>query len=629
MVRPFGRQRSVKALRSRKKLAGVAFIAAAALTAAGCGSSGGGSSSGSNLSTNGNTATWAETAGFTPNFIFPFEDPAHFGTWNSQDFSALMYRNLYWFGNGNTPTINYNLSLANPPAYTNGNKTVTVTLKPYKWSNGETVNASDVLFWLNMLKVEKANWGGYVPGYFPDNVSSWKAVGTNQVQFQLKTPYSASWFTYNELSQITPMPKAWDKTASGPSNCAAVVSDCAKVYNYLIAQNRNLAGYATSPIWSVVDGPWKLKSFDPSGALTMVPNPTYSGPVKPKLKEFKETQFTSQAAEYTKLKTGPSGSGAVQVGYIPSEDITSNTTNPQVAGPNPLSSAGYEATPWIGYSINYFPINLNNPTVGPIFRQLYFRQALQYTVDTPAISKNVYKGYGYPTTGGVPSLPKSPILAPDMSADQFPFSVSKAKSLLTSNGWDVSSSPASCIKPGTGPGECGAGIKKGEKLSFSLKYASGSASLTTIMDALQSDAGKAGIKLSIQAVAGEQVTAVDTACKPSKSTPCTWQMGNWGGGWIFSPDFYPSGEDLFLTGSVANYGSYSDPRNDALIKATLAPSATNQTMYTWEHYISKQVPVIWQPDFANPVLEVAKNLKGVTPLNPFVYINPENWYYQK
>lgn len=106
-------------------------------------------------------------------------------------------------------------------------------------------------------------------------------------------------------------------------------------------------------------------------------------------------------------------------------------------------------------------------------------------------------------------------------------------------------------------------------------------------------------------------------------------MGDWGTGWVFAPDYYPSGEDLFLTGSVANYGSYSDPKNDQLIKATLAPDATTQSMYTWEQYIAKQVPVIWMPDYPIEVLEVAANLHGVTPLNTFDYITPENWYYAK
>jgi peptide/nickel transport system substrate-binding protein len=374
-----------------------------------------------------------------------------------------------------------------------------------------------------------------------------------------------------------------------------------------------------------VDGPWHLTAFNSDGALTMEPNKDYSGPTKAQLSAFKEQQFTSDSAEYNVLKSGTS---TVQVGYIPSQDITQPTTNPSKPGPNPLAS-DYTLAPQIGYSINYFPINLNNPTVGPIFKQTYFRQAFQYTVDTPAIDKNVYKGYGYATTTGVPALPRSPVLDPSLYNDQYSFSVNKAKALLTSHGWDLSTTPGTCQKPGTAADECGAGITKGEALSFSLKYASGSASLAVIMQDLESAAGQAGIKLTLSAQSGESITADDTSCKPSKSTPCTWQLGNWGGGWIYSPDFYPTGEDLFLTGSVANYGSYSNRENDQLIKETLAPGATNQTMFTWEKYITQQVPVIFQPDFANPLVEVANNLKGVTPLNTFTYITPEEWHYSK
>src|SRR6202034_739501 len=183
---------------------------------------------------------------------------------------------------------------------------------------GETVDAADLMFWMNMMKAEKANWGGYVPGLFPDNVSSYQAVGSNKFQLTFTHAYSHNWVLYNELSQLSPIPQAWDMTsATTKGTCATSVKACAKVYAYLIAQNKNLAGYATSKIWGVVDGPWKLKSFNPDGALTMVPNPTYSGPVKPSLKEFKETQFTSDTAEYNVLKAGPSGANAVQVGYIP------------------------------------------------------------------------------------------------------------------------------------------------------------------------------------------------------------------------------------------------------------------------------------------------------------------------
>jgi peptide/nickel transport system substrate-binding protein len=39
------------------------------------------------------------------------------------------------------------------------------------------------------------------------------------------------------------------------------------------------------------------------------------------------------------------------------------------------------------------------------------------------------------------------------------------------------------------------------------------------------------------------------------------------------------------------------------------------------------VPVIFTPNFPVRLFEVANNLRGFEPINPFGYINPENWYY--
>ena len=38
--------------------------------------------------------------------------------------------------------MNYPLSLADAPVYSDGGKTVTITMKGWKWSNGETVDAA-------------------------------------------------------------------------------------------------------------------------------------------------------------------------------------------------------------------------------------------------------------------------------------------------------------------------------------------------------------------------------------------------------------------------------------------------------------------------------------------------------
>uniref|UniRef100_UPI0023F14034 ABC transporter substrate-binding protein n=1 Tax=Ferrimicrobium acidiphilum TaxID=121039 RepID=UPI0023F14034 len=124
-----------------------------------------------------------------------------------------MYRPLYFYGKGNKAEIDYNLSIGNPPVYSNNDKTVTVTLKHYEWSNGTPVTARDVIFWMNLLKANKTSYGAYVPGAFPDNVVSYSAPNPSTVVFQLNRSYNPTWFTYNELSQITPLPIAWDRTS--------------------------------------------------------------------------------------------------------------------------------------------------------------------------------------------------------------------------------------------------------------------------------------------------------------------------------------------------------------------------------------------------------------------------------
>ncbi len=95
----------------------------------------------------GGTVRWAEPPGTPPTFIFPFMSGSESSVGNISQFQYLMYRPLYMFGfpgNDNT-TLNPTLSLASMPTYSNGDTTATIALKNYKWSDGETVTATDVL----------------------------------------------------------------------------------------------------------------------------------------------------------------------------------------------------------------------------------------------------------------------------------------------------------------------------------------------------------------------------------------------------------------------------------------------------------------------------------------------------
>jgi peptide/nickel transport system substrate-binding protein len=580
--------------------------------------------------------TWAEPPQATPNYIFPYY-PAQLCTVdNTSQFQELMYRPLYWFGVGSSPVINPSLSIGKTPTFS-GNS-VTVDLKNWKWSNGESVTGQDVLFFMNIYHAQPSGFCGYVKGDFPDNVTNVTATAST-VTFTFNKSYSQHWILYNELGQITPLPVAWDVTAaggaSGSGGCSSAAygtadAACTKVYTFLSDQagynpnnpsaaNNSLSTYATNPLWQVVDGPWKLKSFNPDGETTMVPNPTYSGPIKATVSSFTELPYTSGDSEFNALVGGD-----LSVGYVDETQISTGTTNPYKAGPNnPRLAGSFNMNPWISFSVNYFPMNFssnaNGGVTAKLFAQAYIRQAMQSLINQPLYIKKIFKGYAVPTYGPVPVAPPNPYSSKLENTNPFPYSPSKAKALLVDNGWKVvPNGTDTCIKAGTGKGDCGAGIPAGTPLSFSEQYATGVPTSVQEDTAMKASWSSEGINVTLSGATFDTVTANAIACPNG----CSWQIQEWNGGWTFAPDYYPSGEDLFELGSEANYGDYSDAQNQTLITQTID---TNQPLTTWENYLAKQVPDFFQPNEAYALTEYNKNLTGVAPQNSFLAILPEEW----
>ena len=630
------------ARRAKTFMLGAVALATAALTLVGTASVASAYPTGGTKQSGG-TVRWAEpSGGSTPNYIFPFMSGATASVNNISQLQYLIYRPLYMFGHpdSSAATLNTTLSLADAPTYSNGNTQAVINLKNYKWSDGESVTANDVLFFMNMMHAQKANWFDYTPTYFPDNVKSVTVNSPTQITITFNHAYSPNWMTYNEFSQITPFPQAWDITASGGSpgsggcysgayGAAATDTACTNVYNFLTAQAQNISGYASSPIWTIVDGPYTVAAskggaFTTAGEVTLVPNSSYSGPQKATV-TVEELPFTSDSSEFDALL-----GGNLDVGWMPQEDATQATKSATEPGPNNPRLSGFYMTPWVLYGFNYATLKLlstgDNGQAGAIFSQLYVRQALQYVIDQPAMITNFLKGYGVPTYGPVPVLPTNNLVDSYEKANPFPYSPSKAESLLTSHGWKVvPNGTDTCEKAGTASNECGKGISQGAQLKFTMDYATGALWHTQVMDVEQSAWKKIGVNVSV--VGGAFTTVISNYVPPCTSgSPCTQEAGWWGGGWEYSPDYYPSGETLFATGAGSNSSNYSNSKADSLIAAT---TNTNTNLDAYQNYIATQVPYIWEPNADYQLTEVANNLRGVAPQNPFANLFPEYWYYVK
>jgi peptide/nickel transport system substrate-binding protein len=603
------------------------------------------SSSGASAVTH-QVVTFAELPAESPNFIFPFTTAAYYGVSNLNYLQHLMFRPLYSYGNHGSVTLDKSLSLASTPVFSNNDKTVKITLKPYKWSNGTSVSATDVLFWLNIWKMKPTGFGAWFPGglSMPTSITSFRITSPTTFTITYDHSFNPIWLT-NELALITPLPVAWTKTspsaAAGSAGCAAApfgsdAAACKAVYTFLSEQSgfdptdpsatiNALPTYATNPLWKVVDGPWTLASFGPTAPVVFKPNPTYSGPNKPKVKEFIEKPFAAGSAEFNALV-----SGGVDIGYLPTTDITSDAARaatpgvPVVVGKNNPRLATYTLSPLYPFGNNYFPENFKSTgdahNAGPIFDQLYFRQAFQDLVDQTLYVKRIFRGYAVANYGPVPTLPKNKYASKYEETNPYPYNPPKAKALLSSHGWKVVPGGVStCVHPGAGSANCGKGVKKGAKLSFTLLYASGTQTFKNLMTAEKASWAQAGIHVSLSSASYDDVIGTADPCPKG----CSWEMGNWLAGWTYTGS-YPTAQAIFESGAPSNSGSFTTAKNNQLIEATVT---TKATLTQYENYEAKVLPAVWQPRSIT-LVEVHKGLEGVTPMNPLYNMTPATFHWQ-
>ena len=625
------------------------------------------------------TITVATPTDATPSWAYPFLAGSELRSSNVQGFEQLMYRPLYYFGPGPTNALNPSLSLATPPVYSNGDTTVSFTVRPgLRWSNGEPVSALGVVEWMNLDASFPGIWADYLPPLrggapagIPDDVRTISVAGAT-VTLSLSRPVDPAWFTASELSQITPLPRAWDlyepsrphvaelgplsisgnaghfnaPTASagcysahwvGDGNAGVSATFTDPLGTRTVVQSADVAQAAkcvdevyllrslsadtpdyTAPstdvrsIWGLSDGPWRLATYNAStGTIFFVPNLAAGA--------------SGQRAAASRLELVGCAPGAGCAALLASRRVDQGTLDTSVAprvakvasapAHNPYAADGYRESVVYPWSTNYLVYNFRstlgaNRRAGSVFRNLYVRQAFQSVVDQASGIAGPMRGYGTPTFSPAPPVPNDPYRY--VTTNPYPFDVAHAAALLSAHGWHVApGATTTCVKSTL----CGAGIGAGTPLRFTLELASATPAASGLMSLLRANAARVGIQVTVvvrppAAVFGDAL-----------GSGSGWDLANWDGGWRYAPGYFPSGEWVFATGSPLTAGGYSDPHTDALVAQSLSAPVT---LAAYDAYVAAQLPVMWQPGTVT-LKETRSSLKGVTssPIGDFL---PEQWH---
>lgn len=557
----------------------------------------------------GGVITQGQLTGSTPTYIFPIAPSADSGTGSFSLFTEL-FMPLYGGPVGARPEVNYGISAANKPVWSDNDTVITIPLKTgLKWSNGAPIDANDVVFWFDLLKAalkeSPANWGQYSPGLIPDNVKSISTKGKYTVVMKLNKTWNPGFFLLNNLQDTNggayPLPStAWNiASAHGPHLNYNIPANATKIYNYLSKAGGSVATFASSPLWKDVSGPFKLTSFSPTNSsYTLVPNPNYGGTPKSTAKEVSVQTFTDFTSELNALK---SGSLDIMVGLDASQ-------LPQVPALQKQGIAvfGGPGWGWFGGIINFKD---TTDHFNKVISQLYVRQAIDHLINQPAIIKGVYKGAAVPDYAPVGSAPTSPYTPSGATTPDYPYNPKAAVALLSSHGWKVvPGGTTKCVKPGTAADECGAGIPAGTPISFVWANLPESVATTGALESevIASEAKQAaGINIQLQTKTFNFLISNYNDENPAATKYTNdWGVNNYGG--LFE-DFYPTQEGVENPGAGFNAGDYDDPTANKLMNDSIH-SANVDAVKTEANYFAHDLPVFY---IANGDFTIAVNTHKV------------------
>jgi peptide/nickel transport system substrate-binding protein len=522
---------------------------------------------------------------------------------NYRTIQSTLYRPIISF----TPevTIDSANSMASKIEVANRGTNYTVTLKPWKWSDGSAITAADVATYFYVLKngalADSCLFG---IGGMPDLVDGFKIISDNQFQVQYAARpegYNPDWVELSGFPGLTALPtRAWLNLCPGTGfdPTSPTASAAKKLWACLKESGSDYRWKG----WDVVSGPFKIdpSRWQPKTRFVFKANKAFSG-TKPKLDRLTMLAQASSTNTFTGLR-----SGSIDVGRVPAS-LASQAS----------ALSGYKTALFPVYAESRITLNLKTeeprPKISKAFQDKAVRVALQHGVDSDVMIQKLANDAWYPNYGPIPSRPDTYVSPQLRKASAYPFDIEKGSALLEQAGWQMSG---------------GVRSKDGVALRFGMTYPAGDTTVASVAQLLKSDWGKMGIAVQLSSIPTDDLLAkaFDPAGASELDSVLLVPTG-----WEYFPDFYPTGETLYkCDGAVTQYfGFVCDPKLDRLIEQTTEFSGTKSgaqnRLNAYQNYIADNALSLFAPA-GGGLLAVSDSVGGVAGnYNSFAW-SPEHWY---
>ena len=344
-------------------------------------------------------------------------DPKTFNIWVATDngsfgvggtlFDSLIGRNPF--------TNKYEARLSELPVVSDGGKKYLFRLKPgLKWSDGQPINADDLIFTLDMIYdpktvgIMREGMLVSVPdpkaaGGFKQVPIAYRKVDERAIEFTLPVPYAPAMSILN----ISPAPRH-------------------RLYSaWKAGQINSTWSVDTPPEKLVASGPWIMKQYVPGQRVIFERNPNYwkkdkFGKQLPYLARYVQLIVPDTNTMTLKLKSGEIDNATVPAPDYPDVKQDEKRGNYTV----------YDLGP--SFNTNYLGFNLNpKAKVAPwktrLFTQKKFRQAISYAINRDLMSINLFRGLAVPAWSYESPANKAFY---NSAVPKYPYNPQKAEQLL-------------------------------------------------------------------------------------------------------------------------------------------------------------------------------------------------------